>query len=349
MSVEKKFWGKDAEGREYSLYTITSESGRLKAQVSDLGAVLVRLYTPDREGVQKDIVLGFEDVEHYLQNPPCFGAVVGPNANRIAGASFEIDGVTYHLPVNNGANNLHSDKKFFKRKFAARTDQNSVAFTISLPDMDAGFPGNRDFQITYTLTDEEIRIDYLAKSDKKTIINLTNHSYFNLAGEDAGSILKQELQLDCAYFTPVVKGAIPTGELRAVAGTPFDFTVPKPIGRDIDADDEQLSLVGGYDHNFVIDGYLGDGVLRRAGEAYDPASGRVMEILTTTPGVQFYTANSMVQEGGKGGRTYEPRTAFALETQFFPDSIHHENFPSPVFGAGREYVQTTVYRFPACR
>lgn len=349
MSVEKRFWGRDAEGHEYSLFTMTSENGRLRAQVSDLGAVLVRLYTPDRNGVQKDIVLGFEDVDHYLLNPPCFGAVVGPNANRIAGASFQIDGVTYHLPVNNGPNNLHSDKKFFKRQFASQIDGDSVTFMISLPDMDAGFPGNRDFEITYTLTDEELRIEYRAKSDRKTIINLTNHSYFNLAGEDAGSILSQELQLECAYFTPVVEGAIPTGELRAVGGTPFDFTTPKAIGRDIGADDSQLALVGGYDHNFVIDGYLGDGSLLKAGTAFDPESGRVMEVLTTAPGVQFYTANTMVQDGGKGGRTYEPRTAFALETQFFPDSIHHDNFPSPVFGPGREYYQTTVYRFPACR
>lgn len=349
MSVEKKLWGTDAEGREYSLYTITSESGRLQAQVSDLGAVLVRLFTPNRSGVKKDIVLGFEDVEHYLLNPPSFGATVGPNANRIANASFEIDGVTYHLPVNNGVNNLHSDKKFYKRLFAAQVGQNSVTFSISLPDGDAGFPGNRDFQITYTLTDDEIRIDYRADSDKKTILNLTNHSYFNLAGEDAGSILDQELQLDCTYFTPVVKGAIPTGELRAVAGTPLDFRTSKPIGRDIAVEDEQLALVGGYDHNFVIDGYREDGVLRRAGEAYDPSTGRVMEVLTTTPGIQFYTSNTLSQEGGKEGRTYGPRSAFALETQFFPDSIHHENFPSPVFGSEKPYIQATVYRFPACR
>ena len=317
MSVVKDYFGRLADGREVSLYKIRTD--RLYAEVSDLGAVLVRLETPDRDGNMKDIVLGYEDVEHYLENPSCFGAVVGPSANRIAGASFVIDGVEYHLPANERGNNLHSDKMFYKRLFDAETGENSVTFRISLPDGDAGFPGNRDFSVTYTLTDEDLRIDYEAVSSKKTVINLTRSDL------------------------------VPTGELVSVEGTPFDFRESKLIGKDIDSDNEQMVFGGGYDHNFVIDGYMGDGTLLAAGEVYDPASGRVMEVLTTVPGIQFYTANGMVAEGGKKGRTYGPRSAYALETQFFPDNVHHDNFPKAIFGPGRDYVQTTVYRFPACR
>ena len=259
MSVQKEYFGRMRDGREVSLYTI--RTGRLTAKVSDLGALLVSLETPDRNGVMKDVVLGFDDVEHYLENPACFGAVVGPNANRIASAAFTIDGEEYHLPVNERGNNLHSDKLFYKRFFNADVEENSVTFVLGLPDGDAGFPGNRIFTIKYSLTDEELRIEYRAKSDKNTVINLTNHSYFNLAGEDNGSIADHVLQLNCSNTTKVRGDLIPTGEITSVKGTPFDFTDPKPIGRDIDADDEQLQYGGGYDHNFVIDGYTGDGSL----------------------------------------------------------------------------------------
>lgn len=347
MSVSKEFFGRLADGREVSLYTI--RTGRLSAAVTDLGAVLVSLETPDRNGDMKDIVLGYDDVDHYLENPSCFGAPVGPNANRIGGASFVIDGEEFHLPVNEKGNNLHSDKMFYKRMFDVETEENSVTFTLDLPDGDAGFPGNRSFSVKYTLTEEELRIDYKAVSDKKTVINLTNHSYFNLAGEDNGSIGDQVLKMNCSNTTKVRSDLIPTGEIVSVEGTPFDFREGKPIGQDIDSDDEQMIFGGGYDHNFVIDGYKGDGSLLTAAEVYDPATGRVMEVLTTVPGIQFYTANGMVAEGGKKGRTYGPRSAYALETQFFPDNVHHDNFPKAIFGPGNDYVQTTVYRFPACR
>ena len=347
MSVVKEYFGRLADGREVSLYKIRTD--RLYAEVTDLGAVLVRLETPDRDGNMKDIVLGFEDVEHSLENPSCFGAVVGPSANRIAGASFVIDGEEFHIPVNQKGNNLHSDKMFYKRLHEAQIGDNSVTFRLHLPDGDAGFPGNRDFAVTYTLTEEDLRIDYKAVSDKKTVINLTNHSYFNLAGEDNGSVGDQYLKLNSSFTTKVRSDLVPTGEIVSVEGTPFDFRESKLIGKDIDSDDEQMVFGGGYDHNFVIDGYKGDGSLLMAGEVYDPASGRVMEVLTTVPGIQFYTANTMVGEGGKNGRTYGPRSAYALETQFFPDNVHHDNFPKAIFGPGRDYVQTTVYRFPACR
>ena len=312
MSVTKEVFGKLSDGREVLIYTI--RTGRL-----------------------------------YLDNPGCLGATVGPNANRIAGASFVIGGEEYHIPANEGANNLHSDKMFYKRLFNAHSDGDSVTFVLGLPDGDAGFPGNRIFSITYTLTDEDLRIDYHAKSDRKTVINLTNHSYFNLAGEDSGSIADHVMKLNCSSFTKIVKGAIPTGEIAPVKGTALDFTEAKPIGRDVDSEEEQMTLVGGYDHNFVIDGYTGNGELLQAGEVCDPSSGRVMQVLTTAPGMQVYTANFLNDEHGKGGRTYGPRSGLALETQFFPDNVHHDNFPSSIFGADTEYDSTTIYRFPACR
>ena len=347
MSVTKAVFGKLSDGREVSVYTI--RTNRLCAKVTDLGAVLVSLYTPDRNGEVKDICLGYDNAEYYLDNPGCLGATVGPNANRIAGASFVIGGVEYHIPANEGANNLHSDMMFYKRLFNTHADGDSVTFVLGLPDGDAGFPGNRIFSITYTLTDEDLRIDYHAKSDKKTVINLTNHSYFNLAGEDSGSIADHVMKLNCSCFTKIVKGAIPTGEITPVKGTALDFTEAKPIGRDLDSDEEQMTLVSGYDHNFVIDGYTGNGELLLAGEVCDPASGRVMQVLTTVPGMQVYTANFLNDEHGKGGRTYGPRSGLALETQFFPDNVHHDNFPSSIFGADTEYDSTTIYRFPACR
>ena len=323
MSVTKAVFGKLSDGREVSVYTI--RTNRLCAKVTDLGAVLVSLYTPDRNGEVKDICLGYDNAEYYLDNPGCLGATVGPNANRIAGASFVIGGVEYHIPANEGANNLHSDMMFYKRLFNTHADGDSVTFVLGLPDGDAGFPGNRIFSITYTLTDEDLRIDYHAKSDKKTVINLTNHSYFNLAGEDSGSIADHVMKLNCSCFTKIVKGAIPTGEITPVKGTALDFTEAKPIGRDLDSDEEQMTLV------------------------CDPASGRVMQVLTTVPGMQVYTANFLNDEHGKGGRTYGPRSGLALETQFFPDNVHHDNFPSSIFGADTEYDSTTIYRFPACR
>lgn len=347
MSVTKKHFGTLEDGREVSLYTIRTD--RLCAEVTDLGAVLVSLYTPDRKGEMKDIVLGYDDVEHYLDNPSCFGATVGPNANRIAGASFVIDGVEYHVPANEGENSLHSDKMFYKRLFVADMGENSVAFTIGLPDGDAGFPGNRIFTITYSLTNEGLRIDYNATTDKKTVLNLTNHSYFNLAGEDSNSILDQILTLYCSSFTEIVKGAIPTGNIATVKGTALDFTSPKEIGLEVDSAEEQMQLVGGYDHNFVIDAYTGDGTMHKAAEVYDPGSGRVMEVYTDLPGIQIYTSNGMVVEGGKGGKTYGPRSAIALETQYYPDNVHHDNFPGSIFGPDKEYETTTVYSFPACR
>ncbi len=346
MGITKTEYGVTQLGEKFSLYTMENE--RLCAKVTDLGAVLVSLYTPDRDGQKADIVLGYEDPQSYLVNAPSFGATVGPNANRIADASFVIDGVECHLPVNDGVNNLHSDGKFCKRLFAADIlSDSSIKFTISLPDMDAGFPGNRTFSVTYTLTETDVRIDYLAVSDKKTVFNLTNHSYFNLAGEGCGDILNHKLTVYAKTFTPLREGSIPTGEIRSVEGTPMDFTISKELGRDIHADDEQIRIGGGYDHNYVIDGYeRGSDVLRPAAKLEEPSTGRVMEVLTTSPGMQVYTSNTTREEGGKGGKIYGNFCAIALETQYYPDCVHHENFPSSIYDAGEQYRATTIYRFP---
>lgn len=346
MAVTKSVFGKSPEGKEISLYTLSNSKG-MKAEVTDLGAILVRVLVPDAAGKVDDLVLGFDHGESYYDNDSFFGTVIGPCANRTGGAEYTLDGVTYQLDKNDGANNLHTHKQlgFHKRLWDAQTGENSVTFSLEDEDGHLGFPGNKKVSVTYSLSEEnELTLHYHASSDKKTIFNLTNHSYFNLDGQGAGNIEEHELWLGASHFTPVVPGAIPTGEIRAVAGTPLDFTKAKKIGRDIREDYEQLLLTGGYDHNFVIDGW--DGSLRHIATVKGPKSGRVMKAYTTLPGVQFYAGNFIGVEPGKEGVTYGKRCGFALETQYFPDTIHHENFPSYVFGGENgDYDSVTVYKF----
>lgn len=347
MAVTKIVFGTSPEGKEISLYTLSNSKG-MKAEVSDLGAILVRVLVPDAAGKVDDLVLGFDDGESYYGNDSFFGAVIGPCANRTGGAEYTLDGVTYQLDKNDGENNLHTHKQlgFHKRLWNAEIGENSVIFSLEDEDGHLGFPGNKKISVTYSLSEEnELTLHYHGTSDKKTILNPTNHSYFNLDGHGAGNIEGHELWLGASHFTPVVPGAIPTGEIRAVAGTPLDFTQPKKIGRDIREDYEQLVLTGGYDHNFVVDGW--DGTLRHIATVKGPKSGRVMKTYTTLPGVQFYAGNFIDEQQGKEGVTYGKRCGFALETQYFPDTIHHENFPSYVFGGenGREYDSVTVYKF----
>ena len=349
MAVTKSVFGKSPEGKEISLYTLSNGKG-MKAEVTNLGAILVRVLVPDAAGRVDDLVLGFDKGESYYGNDSFFGTVIGPCANRTGGAEYTLDGVTYQLDKNDGANNLHTHKQlgFHKRLWDAEMGENSVTFSLEDEDGHLGFPGNKKVSVTYSLSAEnELTLHYHAVSDKKTIINLTNHSYFNLDGHGAGSIEEHELWLGASHFTPVVPGSIPTGEIRAVAGTPMDFTQPKKIGRDIREDYEQLLLTGGYDHNFVIDGWNDDSTLRHIATVKGPKSGRVMKAYTTLPGVQFYAGNFIDAQQGKDGVTYGKRSGFALETQYFPDTIHHENFPSYVFGGenGREYDSVTVYKF----
>lgn len=348
MSVKKELFGRTKEGEEIHSYAI--DNGTICARVIDYGAVLVNLMVPDKNGTIQDIILGFDDAEDYFENKDFFGAVIGPICNRTADASFSLDGQVVHLPVNDGPNNLHTsfDRGTHKRMWHALTGEDFVTFTLEMKEGDLGLPGNKNYAVTYKVTDQNaLLIHYHVTSDRHMIINMTNHAYFNLNGHNSGSIEGQELQLNAHAFTPVREGSIPTGEIRDVAGTAFDFTVSKPIGRDINADDEQLKLTGGYDHNFVIDGWKDDGELIHAATAFSRQSGRQMDVYTNLPGVQFYAGNFAECDPGQGKEhsTYGHRGAFCLETQYFPDSIHHENFPDYVFGEGKVYDSITTYRF----
>lgn len=345
MGVIKEKFGVTKDGREVYAYTLSNANG-MSAKIIDYGAILVSLMVPDQNGVAEDVVLGYDSMEGYFANGSFFGATIGPSANRIGGASFEIDGTTYEIDDNDGGNNLHSHKEngYHKQLWTASAGTDSVTFTLEGRDGEMGFPGNKKVSVTYSLSeDNALKLSYHVSADKNTIVNMTNHTYFNLAGHKAGKIEDHLLRLAASCYTPTVPGSIPTGEIAPVAGTPFDFTKKKPIGQDINADFEQLKLGQGYDHNFVIDG--ADGTLREFAEVEDPKSGRKMKVFTDLPGVQFYAGNCITEETGKDNAAYGPRTGFCLETQYYPDTIHHANFPSAVFGPDRDYESVTVYRF----
>lgn len=344
MAVSTRKFGTTKEGREVTLYSIENGNG-VKAEVMDYGAILVNLFVPDSKGEVDDIVLGYDRLEDYYVNDCFFGAVIGPSANRIAKAQFSIDGVTYRLPVNDNENNLHSDHAtgYPKRMWTATTGKDSVRFALDDADGSMGFPGNKHVEVTYTLTqDNELRLDYHVTSDKKTLINMTNHSYFNLKGHAAGSIEQHKLQILAKAYTPVVAGSIPTGEIAPVAATPFDFQEMTEIGSRIADDNEQLRLGQGYDHNWVLDN--SDGSLRKAAEVTEPEKGRTLTVYTDQTGIQFYAGNCITPQTGKGGASYGKRSGLALETQAFPDSVNHENFPDVIYGPDREYSTTTIYK-----
>jgi aldose 1-epimerase len=347
--ISRKDWGKTADGKAVDLYTLTNPSGA-SVSILTLGAIVQSVNVPDRSGHLGDVVLGFDSLDGYLKPNPFFGAVVGRYGNRIGGATFTLDGKTYTLAKNNGPNTLHGgvkgfDKYVWSAKEVSSPDGPSIALTHVSPDGDEGFPGTLTATVTYTWTDKNmLRIHYHATTDKPTVINLTNHSYFNLAGEGNGTILDEQLQIVADRFTPVDKTLIPTGELKAVAGTPFDFLKPTAIGARIGADDAQIQAGGGYDHNFVLNGKAG--TLHPAAYVYAPASGRTLEVATTEPGVQFYTGNFL--DGtihGKGGKVYPKRAALCLETQHFPDSPNKPTFPSVVLRPGHAYDTTTTFTF----
>jgi len=343
--VRKELFGKTGEGKEVYRYWLENSKG-MKAGVINFGAILVNLIVPDANGKADDLVLGYDTLEPYLTNGSFFGATVGPNANRIGGASFTLDGVSYQLDVNDGVNNLHShmDKGYHKRIWNVTQEKDGVCFSLEDQDGNMGFPGNKKVSVTYTLTeDNELKIHYQASSDKNTVINMTNHSYFNLAGHGNGKIYDHVLTLNASSYTPIVPGAIPTGEIADVAGTPFDFRMGRRVGQEIDADNEQLKMTKGYDHNWVIDG--ADGTLRKFAVVSDPVSGRKMEAYTDLPGVQFYAGNSISEHVGKDGATYGARSGLCLETQYYPDTANKPQFPSAVFGPDRKYDSVTIYKF----
>ncbi len=345
--MEKKLFGVTGDGKEIYLYTLENSRG-MKAQIMNFGACLVNLFVPDRHGTVADVVLGYDTLEKYYVNQKNFGVTIGPNANRIGGAAFTLDGVRYTLDANDGANNLHShaQKGFQKKAWEVKEDGTRLIFTAQSPDGEMGFPGNQTISVTYEVTeDNALQLTYDAQSDKNTILNPTNHTYFNLAGHDAGSVSDHVLWLGAGRYTPVVAGAIPTGEIAPVAGTVMDFTVPKRIGDDIDADFAQLALTGGYDHNWVTDGW--NGQVRLIAVLSEPVSGRKMSVYTDLPGVQFYAGNCIGEEAGKGGASYHNRSGLCLETQYYPNTANEPSFPSAVYGPGRKYRSTTIYQFEA--
>ena len=339
-------FGKLPSGETVELYTLKNAKG-VEADISTYGGVIVSLKVPDRSGALGDIVLGFDDLKGYLTPPPYFGALIGRYGNRIGHAQFTLDGVTYKLFKNDGDNSLHGGKRGFDKVLwkAKPGDGQSLELTYLSKDGEEGYPGNLSVTVVYTLTDNnELKIDYSATTDKDTVLNLTNHSYFNLAGQGEGDILNHQIMINADKFTPVDKGLIPTGELRDVANTPLDFRQAHAIGERIGSDYEQIVLGGGYDHNFVLN-RSGDG-LSLAARVTEPKSGRVMEVLTTQPAIQFYTGNFL--DGtlkGKGGKVYARRSALCLETQHYPDSPNHPDFPTTELKPGEQYHTTTVYRF----
>jgi aldose 1-epimerase len=348
-SIPSADFGKDKNGTTVQIYTLTNKNG-VEARITNYGATLVSLKVPDRSGKMDDIIFGFDSVGGYIQTPPppYFGATIGRYGNRIGGAKFTLDGKTYMLDKNDGMNSLHGGNHGFdKVTWTAKpsADGQAVYFTYVSKDGEGGYPGNLTANVEYTLTDNnEIRIHYTATTDQDTVVNLTNHSYFNLSGAGSGEILDHILTINADRFTPVDAGLIPTGELRNVAGTPFDFRQPHAVGERINSDDEQLKLGHGYDHNWVLN-RTGSG-LELAAKVLDPKSGRVLEVLTDQPAIQFYTGNFL--DGtykGKGGKAYQHRGALCLETQHYPDSPNHPDFPSTELKPGQTYDTTTVFRF----
>ncbi len=345
--TSERAFGKTKAGEDVALYMLQNTQG-MQVAVSAWGATLVSIKVPDRNGKLDDVVHGFDTLEGYLSPNPFFGVTVGRYGNRIGKGRFTLDGRQYTLPLNNGENHLHGGPMGFDKKlWQARAIDSNLGHGVELkytsPDGEEGYPGTLDVTVTYTLTDaNELRIDYQATTDKPTVVNLTNHSYFNLAGE--GDVLGHRVMIKAAHFTPTDSGLIPTGEIRTVKGTPFDFTSPHTIGERINASDEQLKFGKGYDHNWVLDGEAGK--LQLAARVSEPKTGRVMEVLTTEPALQFYSGNTLRGSlRGRDDRVYGPHSGFCMETQHYPDSPNHPSFPSTTLRPGQHYQTTTIYRF----
>jgi aldose 1-epimerase len=345
--IEKQVFGKLANGTPANIYTLTNKNG-MQAKITNFGATVVSLAVPDRDGHLADVTLGYDDLRSYEADTSFFGGIIGRYANRIAGGRFSIEGIEYKLAQNNNGNHLHGGIRGFNRVLwkVITTEVNSAGASLKLSylskDGEEGYPGNLTATVIYTLTNSgDLKIDYSARTDKETVVNLTNHCYFSLAG--AGSILKSELRINADRFTPTDKTSIPTGELRSVKNTPFDFLRPTPIGAGIEEQDEQLLFGNGYDHNYVLN-KLRPG-LTLAAEVYEPTSGRALQVLTTEPGLQFYSGNYLKDVKGKAGQVYQKREGFCLEAQHFPDSPNRPNFPAVVLKPGAFYRQTTIYRF----
>jgi aldose 1-epimerase len=347
--MRRDHFGKMPSGEEVHLFTLSNKND-VEAKIITYGGIIVSLKVPDRRGQVGDTVLGYDALDGYLKDTFYFGGIIGRYANRIAKGKFSLNGVTHTLACNNGENHLHGGRRGFD-KVLWKADRHEVDFdAIKMEylskDGDEGFPGNLRVRVVYSLTNNnELRIDYAATTDRDTVINLTNHSYFNLTGNGSEDILQHELLLNASHFTPVDAGLIPTGEIESVSGTPFDFTRPSSIGSQVYSGDPQLNYCGGYDHNWVLNG--GEKREQRfAAGVYEPESGRVLEIHTSEPGIQFYSGNFL--DGsirGKQNKVYSHRAGFCLEPQHFPDSPNQPDFPSTILRAGGQFHSTTTYKF----
>lgn len=351
LSINKTIFGTMPDGRTVDMYSLKNAAG-MQANIMTYGGTIVNLLVPDTQGALADVVLGYDTLDGYLKGTCFLGTLVGRYANRIGGAKFTLNGKEYHITQNEGKNTLHGGKKGFDKKIwtVEKTEDgkdSSITLSCFSPDGEEGFPGNLKCTVVYTLTaDNALQIEYHAVSDADTAINLTNHSYFNVAGYESGSVLSHILHLDAPSFTFTDEESIPTGAIVGVAGTPMDFTAAKPIGKDIHADYEPLRQTRGYDHNFVIAKKEGAAGVQKFAEVYDPKTGRAMEVYTDKPGVQLYTANFLDGEAqGKHNSPLNQYGALCLETQFFPDSVNQPEFPTAFYKAGQEYHFTTVYHF----
>lgn len=342
-----KQFGTTEDGRKAWLYTMKNDAGTT-VSVTDYGAALVNVIVKGQDGIPLDVVLGYDDAAGYERGEASIGATVGRSANRIGGAQIEIGGRTYDLEKNDNGNNLHSGLDYYNKRFweVAENGDDHVTFLLHSPDGDQGYPGALDMYVTYSLDEDNmLTIHYEAVPDQDTVINMTNHSYFNLNGHDSGSVLEHTVMLEADAFTPADAKSIPTGEIRPVEGTPMDFRTAKKLGAEIDADYEPLRFGAGYDHNWVLKNENG---FDKVAEVTADRSGIRMEVWTDLPGVQMYTANFLDNEPGKDGAVYGSRSAVCLETQYYPDAIHHDNFPGPVCRRGEKYDTRTAYRFVPC-
>jgi len=350
--ITKSFFGKLSDGQEIDVYTLENKNG-LKTEIINYGAIQISLLVPDKNGNLDDIILGYDGIDNYVTNNPYFGSIIGRYGNRIAKGRFSLDGKEYILACNNDENHLHGGEKGFNNVVwnfvSSKENEKGVSLTLSYlsKDGEEGYPGNLIIVVTYTLSnDDELIISYQAKTDKKTICNLTQHNYYNLSGHDSGDILSQQLMINADNFTPIDAGFIPTGEIKPVKGTVFDFTKPTAIGKNLKKDDEQLVFGKGYDHNFVLNKKGKEGKMTLAASVFDPKSGRFMEVLTEEPGLQFYGGNFLDGSNiGKDGTVYNYRSAFCLESQHYPDSPNKTNFPSVVLNPEEEYSTKTIYKF----
>lgn len=349
MNISKRVYGQTYDGREVYVFTMVNSKG-MSTEITNYGAIVISLFVPDKNGKLEDIVLGYDNFEKYLENPLYFGAIIGRYANRIENAEFQLNGKEYKLLKNNGRNHIHGglngfDKVVWNPEITCVGEKGQLRLSYLSPDGEEGYPGNLNVSVTYTLTeDNALEIDYYGISDKDTVINLTNHCYFNLSGNNAGEISGHRIMICADKFTVINEECMPTGEIRDVAGTPLDFRESAPIGPGISSSYEQIAFGNGYDHNYVLN--VSGKKPEKAAKLFDPTSGRVMEVFTTKPGLQFYSGNNIDGSmSGKGGVIYGPRSGLCLETQYFPNSLKHRHFPSPVFKAGQEYRHTTCYRF----